>query len=832
MLAKLKQFFAPPQFPEDDEKARIANLLNTLLWMFFLLFSTLTIILHFVDNDPVATISFAVVSLVNLPPLFLLHRRQVAAASWLTIGIFYLGTAGAAAQLSGLNLGVGTSFMMLILLAGLLLGRSVANVLAVISLIVSGVLLQLEASGQLVPIGSPLSNALSFGANIVLLAITLNLTLRDLYNASNRMRQSNRQLLDIQMNLERTVAARTRDLELAADVGRSASQIRELNTLLQNAVNNIQERFGLYYVQIYLADENLKTLLLKAGTGIVGRQLARRSHSLPFSSGSVNGIAATEKRTVLVADTAVSPIFKPNPLLPFTRSEMSVPLLVGNKVVGVLNLQSDQVAGLSEDNLTAFETLAGQIAIAIENAHLFTESTQARAEVETYLQFMTKSGWDNFQDAIARPEVMGITYENGTIRSVTDAGVLPAAQQNSLNIPITVANTVIGTIQLEADDTHLWSEEEKELVTAVAKQVGQQAENIRLLSEMDRYRTEAELAARRLSGAAWRDYLQQTQENVAGFTYSQDTVGSFMADNVPEQQAEPTVNFPVKVQEATIGEFVVSGVNQEKAETLIAAVSAQLGSHIENLRLARQTEAALAQTERLYRIGHELNSANSVDDILQAVLAPIIPTGMTESTLMFIELDKQGKPESLEILANWKRDDVPAYPVGTCFPLQQFPFTSLFIHNPDEPTLIENAPADDRVDSFTKKVMVQAGICAIAVIPLTMAGQWVGIITASWSEPHTFSKQEQEMLNALINLAAPAVQSQRLLAKTTAQADKEHLINLINQRIQSTMTVESALQTAVKELGQALHVTTKVKLNAVSQENQNHSPEAETVFAG
>jgi GAF domain-containing protein len=122
--------------------------------------------------------------------------------------------------------------------------------------------------------------------------------------------------------------------------------------------------------------------------------------------------------------------------------------------------------------------------------------------------------------------------------------------------------------------------------------------------------------------------------------------------------------------------------------------------------------------------------------------------------------------------------------------------------------------------------MAQAGIKAIAVIPLTMGGQWVGIITCSWPQPRTFSRQEEEIFTALINMAAPAVQSQRLYFKTKAQADKEHLINLINQRIQGTVTIESALQTAVKELGQALKTTTQVKLNTAAEKHQTNYKEA------
>ena len=821
MLARILQFLKPPQFPEDDETARVANLLNTLLWLFLVTFIVLTVILIFTTPDISSVVSFIIVAAVNVIPLYLLKRRQVKAASWVTLIIFYGGTLSTAFLLSGLTLGNSASVIVLTTLAGLFLGRRVFNFFTGLSIILVSVLLYLQSTGQIVPQEATFANSLSLLANYFLLGVTINLTLRDLSRASNRMRQSNAELLTIQEGLEQTVADRTRDMELAASVGRSMSQIRDLNELLQNAVNTIQRRFGLYYVQIYLTDKNERTLTLQAGTGMVGRQLVQRGHTLSVGAGSINGLAAVEKRTVLVADTAASAAFKANTLLPYTRSEMAVPLVVADSVLGVLNLQSDEVGGLSRENLAAFETLAGQIAIAIENAYLFAEAAAAQAEAEEYLRFMTREGWEEYQDGIYRPEVIGMRYERGALQHFDSSSAPVSPTQNGLEVPIRIADELIGTIQLEADEDRAWSEEEREMVTAVAQQVAQQAENLRVLRQADRYRVDAELAARRLSGEAWRDYLHSKRDDIKGFAYKGSSVVPLGAEEADEAEEAVAFQQDLKINNEPIGELLVSGGNTNGAQELIDSVVTQLSSHIESLRLAEQTEVALAQTEILYQIGHSMNGAENVDDILQAALTPIFPTGIDEATLMFIEIDNDGKPRTLELLADWHLEGKPAFGVGTIFPVERFPFTSLFINKPDEPQLIGEAATDDRVDDFTRQVMAQAGIKAIAVVPLTMAGQWVGIITCSWPEPREFTAQEEAIFNALINLAAPAVQSQRLFYKTKVQADKEHLINLINERIQSTVTVQSALQTAVKELGQALKTNTQVKLVPPGAQNGN-----------
>ncbi|MBK8903375.1 MAG: GAF domain-containing protein [Anaerolineaceae bacterium] len=181
--------------------------------------------------------------------------------------------------------------------------------------------------------------------------------------------------------LEQRVAARTRDLNLAAEIGRQVSQVRNLDALLPQAAQLVQEQFGLYQTQIYLVDESGERLVLRASTGHAGSQMLEAGHMLPIDENSLNGTAAVTKQAVTVANTTASPAFRPHPLLPDTRSEMAVPLLVGEKVVGVLDLQSDKPNALMEENLPAFETLSGQLAVAIQNAALLSERRQAEAQV-------------------------------------------------------------------------------------------------------------------------------------------------------------------------------------------------------------------------------------------------------------------------------------------------------------------------------------------------------------------------------------------------------------------------------------------------------------------
>lgn len=820
MRNRLRQLLAPPTFHGDDEKMRVASLLNVLLLALTVIFTINTINASFYGEGLPPVLINATTIFVTLGLLFILHRRHVRLAVWLTISIFFVLVTLVGFWLTGLSIILITSYMVLVLLAGLLAGPWASAAATALAIVLGGLMLSLESEGLLAPtmVGSRTINATAAAGNLVALTVILNLTLRDLNRALTQLRQSNQQLQETQASLEIRVAERTRDLALAAEVGRSVSQVRDLKALLHDAVNLIRDRFDLYYVQIYLTDQKHETLRLEAGTGQIGELLVQRHHRLPFGAGSINGLAAAEKRPVVVPDTAVSPLFKPHTLLPETRSEMAVPLLAGKVVWGVLNLQSSTPGSLTDDSLSAFEALASQIAIAIENANLFTEMTQAQAEAESYLRRLTREGWDSYLDAVQQREVLGFTHDRESLQPLQEPVAPLTTEKNGIQLPIVIADEAIGLIQLEADDDRFWTEETLALVTAVARQVGQQVENLRLLEETDRYRHEAEQAARRLRGEAWRDYLADSQELGQGFVYDRQQIKPLdEEEETGNGRAATTIRQPLEIQGETFGELAIAGTDNEEAQELAAAVAAQLSSHLESLRLSAQIENALAQTDLLYQIGRDLHAADTVAAVLQAVFTPFQETGLNEASLNYIDVNSAGEPEWLEIAAQWRSAGGSAL-VGSRFYLPEHPVATLVTNNPDQALLIADVTGDERVGDDIRERLLSSNHRAVALIPLTAAGQWVGFLSFGWAKPHLFSQQEEIIFNALTNLVTPAAQSLRLFAQTRRQAEKERVVNAITQRIQSTMTIESAMETAITELGNALQARyTQAELSLVKE---------------
>ena len=362
------------------------------------------------------------------------------------------------------------------------------------------------------------------------------------------------QLRNLFTTLEQRVADRTHDLELASEVGQTiAEKVGNISVMLTEATEMIRSRFNLYYTQVYLLDPSGQTITLRAGTGEAGRQLLQRGHHLLINSSSLNGRAVSEKKPVIVADTQKSGTFLPNPLLPNTRSEMAIPLLVGDKVLGVLDMQSETPDALNEDNIAAFQVLAGQLSVAIQNATLFAQSEEARKQVEENARRVSKAGWMDFLNGTDRGEKIGYVFDQTEVKPIERKS--KARSENALNIPITVTGATVGTIQV-AQDEREWTTSETQIVQSTAEQLAQHIENLRLLSQAEKYRQEAEQTTRRLTREGWQGYLQTRNALAAGYSFDPNEVK--LENEVFEIESSSTLSLPITVRDEAIGELMIN----------------------------------------------------------------------------------------------------------------------------------------------------------------------------------------------------------------------------------------------------------------------------------
>jgi serine phosphatase RsbU (regulator of sigma subunit)/HAMP domain-containing protein len=195
--------------------------------------------------------------------------------------------------------------------------------------------------------------------------------------------QMTQQLQTLYAHLEKLVANRTHRLEIVALLGERLNAILDLDLLLREIVNQIKESFGYYHAHIYLLDEDRERLIMAAGAGLAGAEMKARAHTITLTA-TASLVARAARTGEIVKEDNVREVadWLPNPLLPDTCSEMAVPIIIGGQVEGVLDVQEDILAGFDEGDASLLRSVANQIAVALNNARLFSHIQQANEQLK------------------------------------------------------------------------------------------------------------------------------------------------------------------------------------------------------------------------------------------------------------------------------------------------------------------------------------------------------------------------------------------------------------------------------------------------------------------
>ncbi|HAX71686.1 MAG TPA: hypothetical protein DCY14_18875, partial [Anaerolineae bacterium] len=180
---------------------------------------------------------------------------------------------------------------------------------------------------------------------------------------------------------EELLRRRNEYLAVSAEIGKLVTSTLDLNTIFARTVNLINERFGFYHAAIFVVEETGFNAVLKEATGDAGKEMKKRQHFLPLDNKSIVGKVTSEGVAVIANDVAEDALHKVNPLLPETRAEAAIPLRIGSRIIGAIDIQSKTEDAFTEDEISVLQTLADQIAVAIDNARSFELSQQAVLEM-------------------------------------------------------------------------------------------------------------------------------------------------------------------------------------------------------------------------------------------------------------------------------------------------------------------------------------------------------------------------------------------------------------------------------------------------------------------
>jgi signal transduction histidine kinase len=190
--------------------------------------------------------------------------------------------------------------------------------------------------------------------------------------------------IEANATLDHRVTERTRDLEVAADVSRQITTLLDVQPLLQAVVDRAKVGFNLYYVSVFLYDAEQDQLVLEAGTDRAGEVLKAQGwhFDVQQDQGLVSEVAR-HHQAMIVNDVRNNPQHFANSQLPQTSAELCLPMLLGDKLIGVLDFQSETVNRFSPDDVRVMTTLAEAVAIAVNNANLYSEQVRVAEQLRS-----------------------------------------------------------------------------------------------------------------------------------------------------------------------------------------------------------------------------------------------------------------------------------------------------------------------------------------------------------------------------------------------------------------------------------------------------------------
>jgi PAS domain S-box-containing protein len=388
----LRTFLKPPVFAGEEEKTSDAKLLHQIIMASWSL-PVLAILGGYLNPSMGGSLTpTGIVLAVALTLIMVLNRAGKAQlGSTILVGMVllamtYLNYSSAGEPRASLLLSV-----IIIMMGGLLLGTRGAIIVSILLVAQHLIIVLLYARGIIAPQNTPAGpalNAFLVTVGYLLIGFMLRLAIARIQLAVSQLQSNNLELQQLSGFLEQRVAERTKALATVAEISIAASTVLDTDELLQQAVDLSKERFNFYHAHIYLLNEAGDTLVLSSGAGEVGRQMVAEGRSISLDrEQSLVARAAREKKGVTVNDVTTAPDFLPNPLLPDTHSEMAVPMMVGDQVIGVFDVQSEVVGRFTDADIAVQTTLASQIAAAVQNARLYTQAEITKHEAQSLVDY-------------------------------------------------------------------------------------------------------------------------------------------------------------------------------------------------------------------------------------------------------------------------------------------------------------------------------------------------------------------------------------------------------------------------------------------------------------
>lgn len=395
-----------PELQRQGQIVYLWNGISVLVWLVVLLAD----LRNFVPLSRLSSAGLPLIALIGallllLASFFLIRRGRVRPAIWLLLFVWLAGL-GAIGLQRGPHSPLTLLLLVPIFFASVLLSPSAGFLLALLltGLYLALLLLFNAGDPRVGSISEPLLRsqvALVYPALMLITGISGWLLTRGLGQTNRQVQERSLELEEIRRGLERRVQERTRELseanqklarysqqiEISTQIGQATTRLLNLDELLPYAVQQIQEQFDYYQVSIFLLDEAMEWATIRGSAGQALDELIQSSFRLRVGQEGIVGQAISRRQPVVVQDVTKSASYYPHPLLPATRSETAIPLMVGEKMIGALDIQSGVIDDFDRDSVAVLQMVANQLAIAVENAQKFLDEAAILEETSSFHQF-------------------------------------------------------------------------------------------------------------------------------------------------------------------------------------------------------------------------------------------------------------------------------------------------------------------------------------------------------------------------------------------------------------------------------------------------------------
>ncbi len=549
------------------------------------------------------------------------------------------------------------------------------------------------------------------------------------------------------------VQDRSRQLQTAAEISRAASSILDPNPLILQAVNLIRDRFNLYYAGIFLTDQDGdwtgeagRWAVLRAGTGDAGRIQVEQGHKLEIGGSSMIGqcIFLSEARISLMAVDETQRFI--NPHLPDTQSEMALPLISRGKVIGAMTIQSIQPGAFSEEDIAVLQTMADQVANALQNANLFDQS-QARAEELAILNEMS--------------------------RVLTNLREVDKIAESIYEYTSRLMDTTIFHIAIydgELDNLHI------PYATLNGERIEVESRNL---------------------GNGLSDYIIRNKTPLLFKENVIENIKALEVDVIPMGEGKDPLSWlgvPLIIGDQGIGMISVQSVTtshlyREYHLNLLTAIASQAAISLQNAMLFAQTEIRAEELNILNEMGLALSSQLDIFEIINTIYT--YTSKLMDTTYFFVCIyDADDDLLSFPLVVeNGIRGEIPT--------MQKRRGLTQHVIDTRKPLLIHENVNQVISDLGLEKIIVGEPAQSWLGVPLLVGDSVLGVIaTQNANRPRMFNEHHQDLLLSVARQSAIAIQNAQSIAQTQeALAETEALL-----RIAGVSSRPLELQSTLKEV--------------------------------